>query len=229
MFKGIGLLILSPFQIAAGLVEGVASLPYYAATSLTDINDGLASAQAKITLEDTYESAYGKKMKQVGPDGDTGQAFRRMKSASEDFQQILKRYGVENSERYILTSIDTATKDGATLFAVVYRPTREINVIDKYDGKTLRRFSADDRLFYEPYENDASGKPLDVVVDWAGTPVEYSKTQKQQAVLLTLAANAVIEGRRRTDYWATERSWIAGQFKEILQQQDEKVRKSMKV
>ena len=30
-FKGLGHLILSPFQIAAGLAEGVAALPYYAA------------------------------------------------------------------------------------------------------------------------------------------------------------------------------------------------------
>ncbi|MFN0316130.1 MAG: hypothetical protein ACKVQA_13965 [Burkholderiales bacterium] len=229
VFRGIGHLILSPLQIAAGLVEGVASLPYYASTSLSGINDGLTKAQAKITLEDTYDSAYGKNMREAGPEGDTGQVFRRMRNASEDFQRVLKQYGVPNSERYILTSIDTANKEGATLFAVVYRPVKEITVTDKYDGKTVRRFAPEDRLYYEPFEKDANGNSLDVIIDWAGVPAEYYKTQKQQAVLLTLAANAVVEGRRRTDYWAAERGWIAGQFGEILKQQDEKVRKSLQI
>lgn len=229
MFKGIGHLILSPVQIAAGLVEGVAALPYYAATSLTAINDGLAKAQAKVTLEDTYESAYGKKLNQVGPEGDTGQVFRRMKNASEYFQKVLKQYGVPDAERYILTSIDTANKEGATLFAIVYRPAKEISVIDKYDGKTIRRFTSEDRLFYEPFDKDVNGRPLDVIIDWAGVPIEYYKTQKQQAVLLTLAANAVAEGRKRSDYWAEERRWIDGQFNEILKQQDDKIRKSLQI
>ena len=229
MFKGIGHLILSPLQIAAGVVEGVAALPYYAATSLTVINDGLAKAQAKVTLEDTYESAYGKKLDQVGPEGDTGQVFRRMKNASEYFQKILKQYGVPDAEHYILTSIDTANKEGATLFAIVYRPANAISVVDKYDGKTIRRFTLDDRLYYEPFDKDVNGRPLDVIIDWAGVPTESYKTQKQQAVLLTLAANAVAEGRKRSDYWAAERRWIAGQFNEILKQQDDKVRKSLQI
>jgi hypothetical protein len=229
MFEGIAHLILSPFQIAAGLVEGVAALPYYAATSLTTINDGLSKAQAKITLEDTYDSAYGKQLKQVAPDGDTGQVFHRMKNASEFFQKILRQYGVPDAEHYILTSIDTANKDGATLFAVVYRPVREVSIIDKYDGKTPRRFTSEDRLFYEPYERDEAGRPLDVVIDWAGVPIDYYKTQKQQAVLLTLAANAVAEGRKRSDYWSAERSWIDGRFNEILKQQNEKVKKSLQI
>lgn len=228
-FKGIGHLILSPFQIAAGLAEGVAALPYYAATSLTAINDGLAKAQAKVTLEDTYESAYGKKLSQVGPEGDTGQVFRRMKNASEYFQKILKQYGIPDAEHYILTSIDTANKEGATLFAIVYRPASSITVIDKYDGKTIRTFAREDRLFYEPFQADVNGKPLDVIIDWAGVPTEYSKTQKQQAVLLTLAANAVAEGRKRSDYWLAEKRWITGEFNEILQKQDEKIRKSLEI
>ena len=228
-FKGLGHLILSPFQIAAGLAEGVAALPYYAATSLTAINDGLAKAQAKVTLDDTYSSAYGKRISQVGPEGDTGEVFRRMKHASEYFQKILKRYGVPDPEHYILASIDTANKDGATLFAVVYRSANSISIIDKYDGTTTRKYTSEDRLYYEPFETDMNGRPLDVIIDWAGVPVEYSKTQKQQAVLLTLAANAVVEGRKRSDYWAAEKRWIAGNFREIVQQQDDKVRKAMQI
>lgn len=229
MFKGLGHLVLSPLQIAAGVVEGVASLPYYAGTSLSAINDGLAKAQAKITLDDTYESAYGKRISQVDPDGDTGEAFRRMKHATEYFQRILKQYGIPDPEYYILTSIDTANRQGVTLFAVVYRPVKTITVVDKYDGKTVRRFTSKDRLFYEPFQTDAQGRPLDVLVDWGGVLIEYYNTQKQQAILLTLAANAVTEGRKRMDYWEAERRWIAGECLEVMTQQDDKVRGALQI
>jgi hypothetical protein len=229
MFKGIAHLVLAPIQIAAGLLEGVAALPYYAGTSLVAINEGLAKAQAKVTLDDTYESAYGKRLNQVGPEGDTGEVFRRMRHASEYFQKVLKRYGVRDPEHYILTSIDTANRQGATLFAVVYRPVTAMTVIDKYDGKTIRRFNAEDRLFYEPFQTDAQGKPLDTVIDWGGLPTDQYTTQKQQAVLLTLAANAVAEGRKRSDYWEAERRWISGAFLEVMKAQDDKVKGALKV
>ena len=229
MFKGIGHLVLAPFQIAAGLLEGVAALPYYAGTTLAAINDGLAKAQAKVTLDDTYESAYGKRLNQVGPEGDTGEVFRRMRHASEYFQKVLKRYGIRDPEHYILTSIDTANRQGATLFAVVYRPATAITVIDKYDGKTIRRFTAEDRLFYEPFQTDAQGRPLDTVIDWGGLPIDQYTSQKQQAVLLTLAANAVAEGRKRSDYWEAERRWISGAFLEVMKAQDDKVKGALKV
>lgn len=227
LFKGIGHLILSPLQIATGLLEGVSSLPYYAATSLNAINEGLVKAQAKITLDDTYEGAYGKRLAQVNPEGDTGEVFRRMKHASEYFQKVLKQHGVEDAQHYILTSIDTANKDGFTLFAVVYRPTDAITVIDKYDGKTVRKFTREDRLFYEPFREDVNGKPLDKIVDWSGIPTESYKTQKEQAVLLTLSANAVASGKSRSDYWNAEGRWIAGEFIEITNQQNKKVEKAL--
>ena len=119
-------LILSPIQIAAGVLEGVASLPYYAGTALGEINQGMIKAQAKVTLDDTYESAYGKRISQVDPSGDTGEVFRRMKHASEYFQKVLKRQCVADPSSYILTSIDTAKNNGYTLFAVVYRPAKNI-------------------------------------------------------------------------------------------------------
>lgn len=225
--QGIVHLILSPFQIAAGLLEGVAAMPYYAATTLSDINQGMIKARAQVTLDDTYESAYGRRISQVDPSGDTGEVFRRMKHASAYFQKVLRRYGVKDASSYILTSIDTATDKGYTLFAVVYRPASSITVIDKYDGKTIRRFTRDDRLFYEPFQTDAKGNALDVIVDWAGIPGEQSRTQKQQAILLTLAANAVVEGRTRADYWAQERSWIEGAYMEIVGEQNQRVEKAM--
>jgi len=226
-FKGIAHLVLSPLQIAAGLLEGIASLPYYASTNLHAINDGLIEAQAKVTLDDTYDAAYGKRLKQVGPDGNTGELFRRMKHASKFFQKVLKSYGVPDPESYILTSIDTANRDGYTLFAIVHRSVDDMTVLDKYDGTTKRHFSRSDRLFYEPFQSDVNGKSLDSIIDWAGVPREFTKTQKQQAVLLTLAANAVVEGRRRTDYWEIEKRWIAGDFSAVMSDQNEKVQKSL--
>ncbi|MDP2734665.1 MAG: hypothetical protein Q8P12_00490, partial [bacterium] len=106
--KGIAQLVLSPFQIYAGLLEGIASIPYYLSTSLQDINKGMIDTQVKITLDDTYESAYGKRISAVPASGDTGEVFRRMKHATEYFQKVLSQYGVPNADHYILASIDTA-------------------------------------------------------------------------------------------------------------------------
>lgn len=224
---GVFHLILAPFQIAAGLLEGVAAVPYYAGTALGDINQGLINAQAKVTLDDTYESAYGKRINQVNPSGDTGEVFRRMKHASKYFQKVLEQHGIKNSSNYILTSIDTANDHGYTLFAVVYRPLGSITVVDKYDGKSIRNFTSDDRLFYEPFQADAKGNSLDVIIDWAGIPTNQYNTQKQQAILLTLAANAAVSEKTKNSYWDAEKSWISGQFEDIMQKQNQKTEKAM--
>ncbi len=228
-FSSIVTLVLTPLQIAAGLVEGIASMPYYLSTSLDKINKGMIAANAKVTLDDTYESAYGKRIAQVQESGDTGEAFRRMKHASEYFRKILSRYGVKDAGHYFLTSIDTANSKGYTLFAVIYRPTDTIKVIDKYDGSTVRVFNRSDRLYYEPFEKDADGRPLDSVIDWSGMPREYFKTQKAQAILLTMAANSVANEKKTPEYWDAEKRWIAGNFEEITEQKMNAVRNKMKI
>jgi hypothetical protein len=227
--SGIAHLILSPIQIAAGFAEGVSSLPYYMSTNIHDINQGLVDAQASITLDDTYDSAYGRRLSEAGENGETGEVFRRMKHATKSFQAVLKRYGVYEAERYILTSIDTANSDGYTLFAVVYRPSDSIRVVDKYDGRKTRHFTKEDRLFYEPFRQDITGQPLDSIVDWAGLPREYVKTQKGQSLLITLAANAVVEKKRRSDYWENETRWIDGDYLKIVEKQLNGVRQKMRI
>ena len=229
LFRGVAHLILSPIQIAAGLLEGVASLPYYASTGLHAINQGMVEAQASVTLDDTYEAAYGKRIKDVDSDGDTNERFRRMKHATTYLQKILKQHGVADYQNYILTSIDTANKKGATLFAVVYRKQTSINVFDKYDNKTVRNFDRNDRLFYEPFQKDIHGNSIDVIVDWAGVPTDSYQTQKLQAVLLTLAANAIAENKRRHDYWKAEERWIDGEYMDILEAQNAKTSRSMRI
>ena len=227
--QGIGHLVLSPFQIAAGLLEGISSVPLLISTNIHDINKGMIKAQNKITLNDTYDSAYGKRLAEVPADGNTGEIFYRMKHATVQLQKVLKEYGVEKSEHYILTSVDTANSKGYTLFAVVYREKENIEVVDKYNKKTKRKYSKSDRMFYDAYRVDSRQYTLDVVVDWAGIPREAIKTQKGQAVLITLAANSIVEKKRSHDYWEKEQRWIKGDFREICQNQSELVKTKMKI
>ncbi|MDA8125008.1 MAG: hypothetical protein M0009_07470 [Deltaproteobacteria bacterium] len=222
-------LILSPIQIAAGVLQGIASVPFYLNMNPEQINAGLIAANAKVTLDDTYESAYGKRISAVPQTGDTGEVFRRMKHASEYFQKVLTRYGVKDAGHYFLTSIDTANNQGYTLFAVIYRPSDSVTVIDKYDGKTVRTFTREDRLYYEPFARDAQGRPLDTVIDWAGLARDFYATQKAQAVLITMAANAVVNEKRSLDYWDIENRWIAGEFEAIVEQRMNSVKNKMKL
>ena len=226
---GIAQLVLSPLQIAAGLLEGIASIPYYLNTDVQTINKGMIDANAKITLDDTYESAYGKRISAVPESGDTGEVFQRMKHASEYFQKVLQRYGVADSGKYILTSIDTANSKGYTLFAVIYRSAETINVFDKYDGKTRRTYERSDRMYYEPLEKDITGKPLDRVIDWAALPRDLIKTQKAQALLITMAANSVVNEKKSPDYWDVEKRWIAGEYEEITEEKMNAVKNKMKI
>ncbi|MRR17137.1 MAG: hypothetical protein EG826_11835 [Deltaproteobacteria bacterium] len=226
---GMAQLVLSPLQIAAGLLEGISAIPYYMATSLDDINKGMIAANAKITIDDTYEAAYGRRISAVDKSGDTGEVFRRMKHATEYFQKVLRPYGVHDAENYILTSIDTATGKGYTLFAVVYRPPGTIRVADKADGSTPRSYTREDRLYYEPFERDLTGRKLDIVVDWAGLPREYITTQKGQALMLTMAANSVVNEKKSPDYWDVEKRWIAGEYESIVDQRMSVVRNKMKI
>jgi hypothetical protein len=227
--RGIVNLILSPLQIAAGMLEGIAAVPYLISQSVQTINKGMIDANAKVTLDDTYESAYGKRISAVSDTGETGEVFRRMKHATEYFQKVLNRYGVKNPGRYILTSIDTANSMGYTLFAVVYRPYDSITVTDKYDGKTVRTLTKEDRLFYEPFEQDAQGRLMDTVIDWTGMARDVIETQKAQAVLLKIAANAVVNGKKSPEYWDAEKQWIAGEFRPIVEQKMNDVRNKMKL
>jgi len=226
---GLAHLVLSPVQIAAGVLEGISAVPYYLSTNIHEINRGMIEAQAAITLDDTYESAYGTRLSQVPEDGETGEVFRRMKHATQYFQKVLRQYGVQDADRYILTSIDTANKDGYTLFAVVYRPKETIRVFDKYNGTSVRKFHRSDRLFYEPFATDVNGNPLDTIIDWAGLPRKIIGNQKAQALLITMAANAVVEGRINDDYWDAEKKWIGGDFLAITERKMQGVKEKMNI
>jgi hypothetical protein len=211
-------------QIATGLNQGLAALPYYALadTELEEINPQFEKIGAEFTLVDTYRAAYGINFAEVPANGDTGQAFSTMQEATVNLHKILNDHNVPNAENYIMTSIDTANDQGYTLFAVVYRPDRGIAIVDKYDKKTIRRLNRNNLLYYQPFRYDINRRPLDAIVDWAGIPVSSYAKQKYQAIMLTLAANKIVEGPTRLDYWEAEEQWIAGEFGAICYTQDQK-------
>jgi len=217
---------LSSIQIAAGLLEGIASLPYYLSTHIKTINQGLVDAQADITLNNTYESIYGKHLSEVFFHEEIGIVFSTMKQATQLFQRVLKQYGISNSAYYILTGIDES-RDQYTLLTVIYRPIKIITVIDKQNGNTVRSFSSNDKRFYKPYQRDIRGNALDIIIDWAALSKESIQTQKAQAILITLAANSVLNDKKTPKYWNIEKLWLAGGARNIIKKRNEDIKKRM--
>ena len=218
--------IMTGGQIASGFDQGIAAQPYlvYSETSLEEINEVCrVDPGIRISLEDTYKSAYGKNLEDVLPSGDTGQAFRNMKEATLYLQKILKDYGREDYEDYLLTSIDSARDKGYVLFAVVKRQKRSISVNVVGGTQSKRQLGAGDKEFYLPYQKDADGKTLDRIIDWAGLPNDCYSTQQSQAILLTLTANQVLKDRTREDYWKAQEQWLKGKFAKVIRDQDEQM------
>jgi hypothetical protein len=212
--QALGYLVLSPVMIVAGLFEGIATAPYLIEADLHDMNREMEKANTNVTLDETYQYAYGRRLDTVPKSGSTGRVFRHMSEATGHFQNVLRGYGVADYDRYFLTAVRTADQAGYTLYGVVHRPARQIRILDR-NGR-VRTLSPEDRVYYRPYERDASGRPLDVVIDWAGVPRTTIKTQKGQAILMTLAANSVLINRRSDSYWDIEKSWIEGDYKHIV-------------
>ena len=216
-------------QIATGLLEGIAALPVLILVELHTINESLNQSQAAVTLDDTYQYSYDTPLAAVPSSGDTGVVFRRMRNVTAHFQKLLRGHGVVDPQRYILTSIKTANRQGYTLYAVIERAPIDVQVLDKYDGATLRNFHHGDRLYYEPFRQDSHGRVLDTVIDWAAVPRTAIATQKGQAILMTLAANSVLNGKRSEDYWNAEARWIAGDYLAVVDERAGYLRKRMGV
>ncbi len=100
-------------------------------------------------------------------------------------------------------------------------------MVDKLDPTQVRRYNRDQLEFYQPFAFDAEGNPLDRIIDWAGLPRTNIRTQKAQAILMTLAANSILTDKQRPDYWSIERRWIAGQFYQIAVERDRELRERM--
>ena len=211
--QALGYLVVSPVLILVGLLEGISSAPYYIEGDIHAMNAEMEAANTDVTLDQTYQYAYNRRLETVPKSGDTGKVFRHLGEATPYFQNVLKGYGVPDYDRYIITAVRTADREGYTLYGLVYRPTQRIRVRD--DSGRVRTLGPRDRLYYRPHEIDADGAPLDSVIDWAGVPRTTIRTQKGQAILMTLGANAVLINRRSDDYWDAEWRWIDGYHKEI--------------
>ena len=210
-------------QVASIFDRGMAAQPYlvYSESSLEQINEFCkVDPGIRVSVEDTYRSAYGRDLEDALPSGDTGQKFRNMKEATIYLQKILKEYGRQDYEDYLLTSIDTARDKGYVLFAVVKRPERSISINVLPGTQSEKQLGPGDKEFYLPYLKDAQDKPLDKIIDWAGLPNDCYSSQPSQAILLTLTANQVLMDKTREDYWAAQEQWLKGDFVKVMKDQD---------
>ena len=212
-----------PLSFYVGTMDvGTAALPYYAysRTTLEAINEEFESSGSAVTLEDTYRVAYGKPFVNIPPDGDTGNTFIDMMTATRYLQEILADKGVADADRYFLTSIDTAVDNGFTLITAVYRPVEKVAVFEKYGAANQLTLTCDKKTYFRPYRIDCTGEPLDVVYDWAALPNDCFEKQGHQALMLTFTANKILERQPRNDYWEAEKQWIAGDYESVVTRQD---------
>ena len=66
-----------------------------------------------------------------------------------------------------------------------------------------------------------------MIIDWAGVPRSSIRTQKGQAVLMTIAANSVLMNRRSDEYWGAESQWVSGRYRDIVAERDGYLKKRM--
>ena len=124
--------------------------------------------------------------------------------------------------------VRTARAKGLRELAVVLRHTRAapIRTRHKHTGN-VATFRSDQRAWYEAYERDLDGQPIDDVMDWAAMEQDVLGQDKALATLLVLAAEAVKYDRRAPDYWTAERRWQAGDTTTLVQQSTDKVRRAL--
>jgi hypothetical protein len=220
--RAINYVVVTPAAVLAGLVEGISALPYFLLADVHTLNDAMRAARSRVTLGKTYQYAYNARIETVVKSGDTGRVFQHVSGATRYFQRVLRGYGVANYDRYFITAVRSADRDGYTLYALVYRPSARITVRDE-TGRVVTLDPSDVRAYYHPFGRDADGAVLDTVIDWAGVPRTAVATQKGQAMLLTLAANSVIINRRAEEFWKVRRRWIAGQYRAIANERKREI------
>lgn len=211
--RAVGYVVASPVLILKGLVEGIASTPYFIAADLRAMNDAMVRARAPVDLARTYRYAYNQDIA-AGALGQ-GRVFRSLGPATAHFQAVLRGYGVPDAGQYHLTAVRTADSQGYTLYAVVRRPNGAIRVRGR-DGRTLS-LRPGDPGYYRPYRTDAAGRPLDLILDWAAVPRTAIATQQGQAVLMTIGAHSVLINRRSDDFWRIDQRWRGGAFRQITE------------
>ena len=210
----IGHVVLSPLYVAAGLIQGLASIPYFLDAELRSLDDGFVASGARVSMSKTYQYGYGQTLTEGINNATRLLPARHMQSATARFRDVLRGYGVSNPDHYLLASVRSADQYGYTLYTVIHRLPGDIAVRGP-DGLIVR-LTPNDRAFYQPYERSATGQLLDVVIDWAGVERASIATFQGQAILMTVAANSVLTNRRSDQYWAVQSKWNNGGFREVV-------------
>lgn len=238
---GLGNLILAPFMIVAGLLQGLAFLPYTAGLALDELNRALLEAHA-VSLEDSYRAAYGVSLSDPRVDRNTGQVadggfgFGRYRpgalaDASNAFQRLLISQGMPDAvaRHYVIVADYTHTRSrGVLLLAVVYRHTgnEPFQVSSKNTG-IVTMFRPANLGWRSAYERDVHGQLIDEVIDW--TAIEYTALQQDKlvATLMAIGAESIKSGKRSHEYWAAERRWIAGETTQVMAETRGKVQQAL--
>ena len=238
---GLANLLLAPVMIVAGLLQGLAFLPYVAGLALDDLNRALMQARA-VTLEDSYRAAYGVSLQDPRVDPKSGQVagggfgFGRFRpgalaDATDAFQRLLVSQGMPESvaRHYVIVADYTHTRSrGLILLAVVYRHTgtEPFQVVSKHTGiATLLR--PDSPGWRSAFERDVHGLLIDEVIDW--TAIDYAALQQDKVVatLMSIGAESIKSGRRGHEYWTAEKRWLAGDTTQVMAESNGKVRQAL--
>jgi hypothetical protein len=230
--RGLMNLVLSPFMIAAGILQGLAFLPYTIGTGLAELNRGLVQAQA-VPLEDSYKATFGVSINDQRVDQKSGEIRgqeglygryrpQAIMEANRAFQRLLVSQGMsqDNAQHYVLAgNYAYAWSRGHILLAVTYRHSgaQPIRVVSRETG-IVTTFRPDQRAWHEPYERDANGQAIDEVIDWTAMEYKLLRQDKIVATLMVIAAEAVKSGKRSTDYWEAERRWKAGETAQLIRE-----------
>lgn len=240
--RGLAGLILSPFMIVGGLLQGLAFLPYTVGLALDDFNRTLREANA-VTLDDSYRATFGvSSLADPRVDRRTGEVAgenfgfgqhrpEAMLEATRAFQRLLLSQGMpeEKARHYAVVGDYTHVRTrGHLLVAVVYRHTamEPFRVRAKETGivTTLR---PEQMGWRAAYERDVNGQVIDEVVDWAGVEYASLKQDRVVATLMVIAAESVKSGKRSPEYWEIERRWLAGATTQVMAESSAKVRRAI--
>ncbi|MFQ5520722.1 MAG: hypothetical protein ACE5FK_04940 [Candidatus Methylomirabilia bacterium] len=237
---GLANLMLAPFMIVAGLVQGLAFLPYTVGTALAELNKAFIQAQA-VSLDDSYKATFGVSIGDARVNPETGEVAghnlygrghpEAMPEATRTFQRLLVSQGMpeEKAQHYVIAGIYTHTRSrGHILLSVLYRHRGQqpFRVVSKHTG-IVTTFRPENMGWREPYERDIDGHLIDEVIDWAGIEYALLRQDKVVATLMVLGAESVKSGKRSPDYWRVERRWMAGESTGIIRESREKVRKAL--
>jgi hypothetical protein len=239
--RGMMNLALSPLMIVSGLAQGLAFLPYTIGMGLNELNTALLKANA-VSLDDSYKATFGVSMTDPSVHQTTGDVYGqdglygRFKpdaifEGNRAFRRLLVSQGMpeETAREYTLVgNYAHAWSRGYILLAVVRRHAGEhpFRVKAKQTG-IVTTFRPDQRAWYEAYERDVAGRPLDEVVDWAAIDYALLRQDKVVATLMAIAAESVKADRHAPDYWQAERRWLAGDTTSVMQESVDKVKQAL--